>query len=62
MLLGGRLFQLGLLLIAISSVLKLFFNSAILEIVLLVGLAVTLLGTLVTYTNSNKIRVEAVDS
>ena len=62
MLLGGRTFQLGLLLIATSSVLKIFLNMAILEIMLLVGLAVALLGTLISYTNSNKIRVELVDT
>jgi len=62
MLLAGRTFQLGLLLIATSSVLKIFLNMAILEIMLLVGLAVALLGTLISYTNTNKIRVELVDT
>lgn len=62
MLLGGRIFQFGLLLIFISSVLKIFVSLAILEILLLVGLVTMLVGTLITYTNSNKIRVEVVDS
>ena len=62
MLLGGRIFQFGLLLILLSSVLKLFMSIAILEIMLLAGLVVMLAGTLITYTNSNKIRVEVVDS
>ena len=62
MLLGGRLFQLGLLIILVSSLLKLFLNAAFLEISLLVGLGVTLVGTLISYTNSNKIRVKVMDS
>lgn len=62
MLLGGRIFQFGLLLILVSSLLKLFLNAAFLEILLLVGLGVTLVGTLISYTNSNKIQVELVDS
>ena len=61
MILGGRLFQIGLLLIFISSVLKIFMSIALLEIMLLVGLALMLVGTLITYTNSNNIRVEIVD-
>jgi len=62
MILGGRVFQFGLLLIFISSVLKIFMNAAILEILLLGGLAVMLVGTLISYTNSNKIRVELLES
>ncbi len=62
MLLGGRIFQFGLLLILVSILLKLFLNAAFLEILLLVGLGVTLVGTLISYTNSNKIQVELVDS
>jgi len=62
MFLGGRIFQIGLLLVFLSSVLKLFMNVAFLEISLLTGLAVTLVGTLISYTNSSKIRVEVVDS
>ena len=62
MILGGRVFQFGLLLIFISSVLKIFMNVAILEILLLGGLTVMLIGTLISYTNSNKIRVELLES
>jgi len=62
MLLGGRIFQLGLLLVFIASVLKLFMNIAILEIILLSGLSIMLVGTFITYTNSKKIRVEIVES
>jgi len=62
MFLGGRLFQFGLLLIFVSSLLKLFLNHAFLEIMLLVGLATMLVGTLVTYTNSNNIKLEIVES
>ena len=61
MLAGGRAFQFGLLCIFISSVLKIFLNIAILEILLLAGLVLMLVGTLITYTNSNNIRVEVVD-
>lgn len=60
MLLGGRIFQTGLLLVLLSSILKLFLNAAFLEVALLSGLVFTLIGTLVTYTNSNKVRVELV--
>ena len=62
MILGGRLFQLGLLLILISSVCKLFMNMAFLEMMLMAGLVSALVGTLITYTRSNKIRVEIVDT
>ena len=62
MILAGRVFQFGLLLIFISSVLKIFMNVAILEILLLGGLAAMLIGTLISYTNSNKIRVELLES
>jgi len=62
MVLGGRVFQLGLLLILVSSVLKIFMNIAFLEVTLLVGLALALVGTLISYANSNKIRVEVIDS
>ena len=62
MILGSRIFQLGLLLILVSSVLKIFMSIAFLEVTLLVGLAFALVGTLISYTNSNKIRVEVIDS
>ena len=62
MILGSRIFQLGLLLILVSSVLKIFMSIAFLEVTLLVGLAFALVGNLISYTNSNKIRVEVIDS
>ena len=62
MILGSRIFQLGLLLILVSSVLKIFMSIAFLEVTLLMGLAFALVGTLISYTNSNKIRVEVIDS
>jgi len=62
MLLGGRLFQFGLLLILISSVLKVFMSISLLEIMLLMGLVSLLIGTLITYTNSNNIKLEKIES
>lgn len=60
MFLGGRLYQLGLFLILVSSVLKLFMTIAILEIMLLAGLVLLLVGTLITYTNTKNINLEIV--